>query len=107
MNKEEHSQEALAKIRSLYGTPTGEDNVTLFVDHHLAEIEPDYFSKTYGTTSPTAQQILDSLVLIDTWSSEDDGNIDVFDFSLPGNVTNYLISVRFAGDAIQEISMES
>ena len=107
MDKENHKQAALIKIRSLYGTPTGEDNVTLFVDHHLAEIEPDYFSKTYGTASPTAHQLLDSLILIGAWSSEDDGNIDVFDFSLPGNVTNYLISVRFAGDDIQEISMES
>ena len=107
MNKENRIQFALMKIRSLYGTPAGEDNVTLFVDHHLAEIEPNHFLEAYGTTSPTGQQILDSLVLIDAWSSEDDGDIDVFDFTLPGDVTNYLVSVRFAGDEIEGISMES
>ncbi len=107
MNKEEHKQVALSEIRSLLGVPAGEDSVSLFIDHHLEELEPEYFVETYGTASPEASQIIDSLVFVDAWSSEDDGNIDVFDFSLPGNVTNYLISVRFSGDKVEEISMES
>lgn len=107
MDKKEYEQAALATLKSLCGTSAGEDSVTLFVDHHLAELEPDYFSQTYGTPTPEAPQILASLILVDSWSSEDDGNVDVFDFSLPGNVTDYLLSVRFSGDDIEDISMES
>ena len=107
MKKKEYEQVALLKIMSLLEVSSGEDDVTLFVDHHLAELEPDYFSKTFGTPTPNASQILHSLVLVGSWSSEDDGNVDVFDFSLPGNVTNYLLSVRFSGEEAEQVSMES
>ena len=107
MNKKEYEQVALSKIKSLFGVSAGEDSVTLFVDHHLSELEPGYFLKTYGTETPNSSQILDSLVLVDSWSSEDDGNDNVFDFSLPGDVTDYLLSVRFSGESVEEVSMES
>lgn len=107
MDNGEKENTARAAVKALIGRPEGEDNVTLFVEHHLAELEADYFSKTYGTTTPEAYQIADSLVLVDSWSSEDDGHIDVFDFSLPDNVTNYLLSVRLSGDNVEEVSMES
>jgi hypothetical protein len=42
------------------------------------------------------------------WSDEDAEGIGVFDSTLPGKVTNYVISVRFdeAGE-IEDIAMES
>jgi hypothetical protein len=42
------------------------------------------------------------------WGAGDAEGIDAFDFTLPGGVTNYVISVRFddKGD-VAEISMES
>ena len=107
MDNSEKEIAARAAVKSLIGKPEGEDSITLFVEHHLAELEADYFSNTYGTAMPEAIQIADSLVLVDSWSSEDDGHIDVFDFSLPDNVTNYLLSVRFSGDKVEEVSMES
>jgi len=99
---------ALAKIKSIHGTPEDEFGPSLFVSHHIEEIEDAYWINNYGTKAPPAEKILDSLVLVGSWSSNDDDKIDTFDFSLPGNVTNYLISVRFdeTGD-IDEISMES
>jgi hypothetical protein len=107
MSNDEYETTAREAIKSLIGKPEGEDNVTLFLEHHLAELEPEYFSSTYGSTTPEATQIVDSLVFVHSWSSEDDGTVDVFDFSLPGSVTDYLLSVRFSGDEVKEISMES
>jgi len=98
---------AREKIAALYGTPEGEDGPTLFVAHHLAEVESDYWVATFGTGSPEAAKILRSLVLIDSWSSADDGEIDTFDFSLPGDITNYLLSVRFEDGEVVEVTMES
>jgi hypothetical protein len=98
---------ALTELRSLLGTPEGEDNVELFIEHHLAELEADYFSKALGTPKPEASLVLSSLVLVASWSYEDDGIINVFDFSLPEEVTNFVLSVRFSGDEVEEVSMES
>jgi len=103
----QHEKTARESIKSFYGTPEGEDGPTLFISHHLDELEPDFWVRTYGTEAPEATQVLDSLVLVGSWSSEDDGNIDVFDFSLPNNVTNYLLSVRFVDGKVAEVTMES
>ena len=99
---------ALDKIVSLYGKAEGDDGPTLFVDHHLEEIEAGYWLKTYGSASPDPERILRSLDLVDTWSDDDGDTTNVLDFSLPDNVTNYLISVRFGEDGeISDILMES
>jgi hypothetical protein len=107
MDNQQKQTAALTAIKSLLGTPEGEDNVELFIDHHLEELEVDNVSKTYGTPKPEASQMLSSLVLVSSWSYEDDGIINVFDFSLPENVTDYVLSVRFLGDDVEEVSMES
>ena len=107
MTDEEKREKARSAIRSLLGTPEGEDSVTLFVEHHLDELDAEYFSNTFGTSSPDASRIVDSLVLVGSWSEEDDGNINVFDFSLPGKVTDHVLSVRFSGDDVADVSMES
>ncbi|WP_208354590.1 DUF2004 domain-containing protein [Pseudaestuariivita rosea] len=98
---------ARAKIRALYGTPEGEDGPTLFVSHHLDELSSDEWKQCLAIEKPTAEQILDGLVLVSAWDSKEDGNIDTFDFSLPNNMTNYLIAVRFDGDEIESVDMES
>jgi hypothetical protein len=105
---DERQAAALRAIISLYGKPGGEYGPTLFVSHHLAEIEPEYWQRTLGTNQPEPDQILNALVLIDSWSSEDDEDVDIFDFSLPEAITNYLLSVRFQDDGqVQDVSMES
>lgn len=105
---EQRTAAALRAINAAYGTAEGEFGPTLFVSHHLEEFDPAYWLKTFGTAKPDARQILSALVLVDSWSSGDDENIDTFDFGLPGDVSNYLLSVRFDDDGqVLDVSMES
>lgn len=42
------------------------------------------------------------------WGDEDDDGIDTFDFTLPEDITDYVISVRFDEEGqVEEITMES
>ncbi len=95
-------------IKSFYGEPKGEYGPTLFVSHHLKEIEPAYWLRTIGVSRPTPEQLLDALVLVDFWASGGGQSVNTFDLSLPETVSNYLLSVRFGDDGeIQDVSMES
>lgn len=103
-------REAAARraIRSLHGKPEGEYGPTLFVSHHLAELEPEYWLKTLGIRQPNPEQVLDALVLVDAWTSGAGDVVNTFDFGLPENASNYLLSVRFADDGrVQDVFMES
>jgi hypothetical protein len=103
--KHTQESEALAAIKSSYGTEDQEYGVTLFVNHHLEELDGAYWKRLTGTDKPTPQQVLDQLIVIN--KVESDGEI-TYDFSLPGGVTQYVISVIIDADGnIQEISMES
>ena len=97
---------ALAAIRKAFGTPGDESGATLFVSHHIEELDADYWQKHLGSEKPEPVRVLDILVLRDSWGGDDE--LQTFDFTLPDEVTNYVISVRFSdsGD-IEEISMES
>jgi hypothetical protein len=59
-----------------------------------------------GTPRPGPSNVLDILELRAHWGEHDE--MEYFDFTLPGGVTDYVISVHFddAGK-IEEISMES
>ncbi|MEP3888995.1 MAG: DUF2004 domain-containing protein [Hellea sp.] len=105
---DEKAKTALAKIKSLHGTPEDEFGTTLFVSHHLEEISKADWLKVLKTETPTSEQILDALILIGAWSSSDDDVIDTYDFSLPDNLTNYPLSACFSEDDKNiEVSMES
>ena len=93
-------------IEAIYGKPGDEYGVTLFVSHHLKEINPSYWAKHTGSDKPEAGQILGMLELrID---AEEEDEIEIFDFSLPGGVTDYVISVEFnESGGIVGVSMES
>ena len=96
---------ALDAIRQLFGTQDGEFSTTLFVEHHMEEIPPSYWQTHLGTEKPEPAAVLGLLALTSRWG---DGDVENFDFSLPGKVTNYVISVHFDGDGnIDDISMES
>jgi hypothetical protein len=42
------------------------------------------------------------------WGAEAEDGLDTFDFTLPDDVTNYVIAVRFNEDGeVHDISMES
>jgi len=99
---------AMDAIRRTHGTLAGAHVATLFVSHHLDEIGSKFWLKHCGVSRPSATQILDILVLQSHWSEDDDDGIDTFDFTLPDNVTNYVISVEFDDNGdVFGASMES
>jgi hypothetical protein len=97
---------ARAAIKSAFGTADDEFGATLFVSHHLEELDSSYWKKHLSTETPDPCLILGLLELRSHWGGDDE--IDTFDFTLPEQVTNYVISVRFdeTGD-VSEITMES
>ena len=102
---------ALNAFKQVFGTPGDEHAVTLFVSHHLDELGGEYWQEHCGAPRPEPKQVLDILTLRSHWGEggeEDEDGIDVFDFSLPGDVSNYVISVSFDqnGD-VEDITMES
>jgi hypothetical protein len=98
---------ALEKIRSVRGTDEGEYSTDAFVSLHLEELDEQALRSILGEETPTSQNLLDALVLVDAWSSKDNGTVDTYDFGLPGDVSNYLLSVRFDGDVPISVAMES
>jgi len=83
---------ALAAIKELYGTKDGEDTVTQFVTDHLEEADKDYLQKHLGTATPEPVQLLDILILRSHWT---DGDAEIFEFALPEDIRNSVISVQF------------
>ena len=101
-----HEASARAAIKSAFDEADDESGVALFISHHLEEIDSAYWKKQHSTETPDQLRILDSLVLQSHWGG--DNEIDKFDFTLPGDVTNYVISVAFdESGKVSEISMES
>jgi len=103
---------ARAHIDAIYDTPEDELGATLFVSHHLRELDASYWMKHTGTIKPDARQVLRMLELrVDPEEEdldEEDEETDIFDFSLPDGVTNYIICVEFDGSGnIVRVSMES
>jgi Protein of unknown function (DUF2004) len=94
---------ALAAIKAVFGTEEDEYGATEFVSHHLEELDAEYWKKHLGTERPSPNKVLEILVLRDHWDED-----CVFDFTLPEEVTDYVISVRFNEEGeVEEITMES
>jgi len=94
---------AIHAIRSAY---VAENDVGLFVLHHLEEIESSYWQEHLKTTQPTPKQVLGILVLRSHWGGESGDS--TFDFTLPQEITNYILSVSFDDNGgIKDIAMES
>ncbi|MBT3375573.1 MAG: DUF2004 domain-containing protein [Lentisphaerae bacterium] len=97
---------ALAAIRA-ESDPNG--GCRLFVSHHLDELEESFWIQLCGTARPAYEDVIEKLVLQSHWSEDDeDEGIDSFDFTLPDDVTDYLICVRFDDSGtVDDIAMES
>ena len=94
---------ALEAIKASLGTEAGEYGINLFIEHHLEELSSSDFTKSLGIEAPTKEQVLGALVLRSSWDND-----CVYDFTLPKEVTNYVVSVRFSESGeIEDISMES
>ena len=99
---------ALKAIKESYGTEEGEYGATLFVSHHLEELNADFWEKHCGDASPDPVKVLDLLVFDTHWGDDEDDGLEHFDFTLPDEVTNYVLSVCFDESGnVDEISMES
>jgi len=104
---ERRTYAAIAAIRAVFGAKGDEDGATLFVSHHLEELEESYWTERVQKPSPKPSDVLDLLIRSPDWDPEEDG-IDRIDFTLPGDVTNYVLCVEFdAAGKVQQIVMES
>ncbi|MEM6275237.1 MAG: DUF2004 domain-containing protein [Myxococcota bacterium] len=100
--------EARTHLESVYGTPEDEFGATLFVAHHLGEIDAAYWMKHTGTSEPSARQVLRLLELRVDPEEEEDLQLRALDFTLPDDVTNYVVCVEFDDlGKIAGVSMES
>jgi hypothetical protein len=96
---------ALEAIKHAFSTEAGEDSVNLFAEHHLAELPQSYWQQHLGSGKPEPASIIGLLQLRSSWGEED---IEYFDFTLPDEVTDYVISVHFdSSGSIDGITMES
>ncbi len=85
-----------------------ENEVQLFCSHHLVEIDEDYWRENLGTPNQDPKRVLEILVLRSHWSADEEDGIDNFDFTLPGEVTDYVLAVKFTEDGeVGWIAMES
>lgn len=102
-------QKARAVMLSVYQNDTDDNAVRLYAEHHLEELEPEYWLKNLGTATPQPLQVLNVLELsshID-WVLEEDENYRI-DFTLPEEVTQYVLCVELDRDeTVVGISMES
>jgi hypothetical protein len=96
---------ALDMIRQVFSTESGKMNINLFIEHHIAEVPPAYWEQHLGTATPGPKAVIGLLEFQSSWGEED---LEYFDFTLPGEITNYVVSVHFnsAGE-VDEISLES
>lgn len=84
---------ARAAIRRLVGA---DDEVDSFISHNLREVKSEYWLDHTGTETPTPRQVFELLVLRDDWDLwEEEDRGKYFDFTLPGDVTQYVICVQF------------
>ena len=100
----ERQKLALEAIKNALGTEIGED-VDLFVEHHIEELSSEYWQQYLGRETPEPSAVLSLLQLRSSWG---DGDIENYDYTLPGGVTNYVICVHFnESGRIDDLSMES
>ncbi len=106
MEIERRVNAALAAIKQ--SLANADSAVELFASHHIEELDEAYWQEHTGTSKPSVNQVVEILELRSHWGDEDDDGIDTFDFTLPGDVTNYVVSVSFGEDGeVEDVDMES
>ncbi len=106
-DKELSRREVAAReaIAAIHGTAGDEFGVTLFVSHHLDEVDAAYWRKHTYSDKPEPRQVLDMLELRTDPAEQ---SMDMLDFTLPENVTDYVVCVEFdkSGNIVR-VAMES
>jgi hypothetical protein len=98
-----YEKKALDIIKASYGTVVGEYSIDEFVSHHIDELPQSYWQDQLKTDNPTPEQVISLLVLRSKWDDE-----EVYDFTLPNDVTDYVVSVTLdESGEFEDITMES
>jgi hypothetical protein len=93
-------------IKHAFETDEDEEHARLFVSHHLEELESSFWTRHLSTERPAPSAVLGLLQLQSHWGDHDE--LEIFDFTLPGDVTDYVLSVRFDDEGkVLDVSMES
>jgi hypothetical protein len=93
-------------IKRAFETDEDEASARLFVSHHLAELDAEYWKRHLSAESPAPRAVLDLLQLRSHWGGDEE--METFDFTLPEDVTNYVICVTFGDEGeVADVSMES
>jgi hypothetical protein len=104
LTRREHT--ARQAIKNGFDMEDEESGVAMFVAFHLEELPSAYWQEQLDTARPDPSAVLDILELHAHWGEPDE--MEYLDFTLPGKVTDYVISVHFDDKGkIVEISMES
>jgi len=80
---------------AMFADLQNDDGTVLYVEHHLAELSPDHLTQTFGTANPAevpAPLFLAKLVLRHVGLYPDSTSA-VFDYTLDGEVTQYLLAI--------------
>ncbi|TXJ09958.1 MAG: DUF2004 domain-containing protein [Acinetobacter sp.] len=111
------AKEQLARQALANALVTGQfkESILLFIEHHLEEIEVEYWQEFFGTNKPSAEQIIAKLEVEDRSYLEDEeldeDEIEYYDnhldFNLPDDVSQYVLCVKFKDGQVHDISMES
>jgi hypothetical protein len=104
---------AIDAIHAAYDPDDEDAPVTSYIQHHIEELDESYWMRHLTVAVPSPSQFLDLLVLRGHWGIDgndeiDDAGIETFDFTLTGDVTDYVLSVSFNEQGeVTEIEMES
>lgn len=102
---ERRTNAARAAIRDAHGTAAGEYSIDLFISHHLDELPSTYWLEKLATATPDPAAVMNLLICRSPWGEND---LENFDFTLPGDVTDYVVTVHFGEDGdVDAIEMES
>lgn len=97
---------ARAAIQRAFETDDEELGARLFVSHHFAELDASYWKRHLSVEKPSPMAVLDLLYLRSHWGGEDE--LETFDFTLPEDVTDYVLCVRFDDRGeVTDVEMES
>jgi hypothetical protein len=102
----------MASRAALSGDSQGQEMVLLYMEHHLSELPPATIKSLFGSTPASAitTELFASRLVLQRVGlyPADEARTAVFDYSLDGDVTNYLLVVAFdAGGEVTSVEMES
>lgn len=99
----DNQKAAFDSLKKASGTEQGKHSIDEFVLHHIEQLPGSYWQQHLGTDKPSNEQVIDLLILRSKWD-----DAEVYDFTLPGDITDYVVSVSFDEDGeIDDIVMES